>query len=39
VFEWMGIIFLTNIAFIVAVVLLTHYAEKIRRPGDKRSDR
>ncbi len=38
VFEWMGIIFLTNIVFIVTIVLVTHYAEKMRRNGDDRGD-
>ena len=31
VFEWMGIIFVTNILFTVAIVLVTHYAEKMKR--------
>jgi len=39
VFEWMGIIFLTNIAFTVAIVLVTHYAEKMKRSDGKGDDR
>lgn len=39
VFEWMGIIFLTNIAFTVAIVLVTHYAEKMKRNDGNRDDR
>lgn len=39
VFEWMGIIFLTNIVFTIAIVLLTHYAEKMKRNDGNRDDR
>jgi len=39
VFEWMGIIFLTNIIFTIAIVLLTHYAEKMKRNDGNRDDR
>ena len=31
VLEWMGLIFIANIVFTAALVLLTHYAEKIKR--------
>ncbi|MDH3703905.1 MAG: hypothetical protein OEU46_21630 [Alphaproteobacteria bacterium] len=31
VFEWMGLIFVANIVFTAAIVLLTHYAEKIKQ--------
>lgn len=31
VFEWMGIIVLINIVFTAAMVLMIHYAEKLKR--------